>query len=385
MSFQPVAEHSFGREYVLGLAAVGSHGLLASLSDHSLHLLPFDPIEIKTVGTPLLSVPKAHASTIQAVKTFDANTAASCAADGVKLWDLRTKSTTPVAVFTNEQGSPFASLDTRGTRIGAGTELVGVDAGVVLWDARKGSVPIQSYMDPHYEDVTVVQFHPSDPNGLLSGGQDGYVNVYNTSIDDMDDAVYQTINHGAAVHLAGFLPGNDRKIYVKSNMETFSVYQVANPDEEVDEPKPVDFGDIREKWGCEYVADVTDGYIACGSNSANQFKLLRYDNDEGLSGETVVMDNGHGEEVVRAVCLDRDRQLIYTGGEDGRVVAWRSVDYQLAPSVQKTETITEDDNGWEEVSSKKKKKSKSKEDKDKKKKKKSDKRQSTDGKRYKPY
>jgi len=33
-----------------------------------------------------------------------------------------------------------------------------------------------AYVDSHNDDVTEVQFHPTDPNGLLSGSTDGLIN-----------------------------------------------------------------------------------------------------------------------------------------------------------------------------------------------------------------
>jgi len=41
-------------------------------------------------------------------------------------------------------------------------------------------------------------------------------------------------------------------------METFSIYDIPDPDVEhiENDPKPVLFGDVRKKWGCEYVCDV---------------------------------------------------------------------------------------------------------------------------------
>ena len=90
---------------------------------------------------------------------------------------------------------------------------------------------------------------------MLSGSTDGLVNIYNSTISDEEEALYQTINHGASIHHANFLSEVD--IFALSHDEKFSMYElVTDPEEGVDEPPPVHYGDMREKLGGEYVANV---------------------------------------------------------------------------------------------------------------------------------
>lgn len=100
-----------------------------------------------------------------------------------------------------------------------------------------------------------LQYHPSLPSVLLSGSTDGLVNLFDTKVSEEDDALYQTINHGSSIHHAGFL--TDVDIFALSHDEKFSVYEmVTNPEETVEEPPPVHFGDLRERLGYEYVANI---------------------------------------------------------------------------------------------------------------------------------
>jgi SEL1 protein len=81
------------------------------------------------------------------------------------------------------------------------------------------------------------------------------VNVYDTTITEEEDALYQTINHGSSIHKAGFLTSRD--IYALSHDEKFSVHSMTqNPDNDAEEAHAVEFGDLRETFGCEYVGDV---------------------------------------------------------------------------------------------------------------------------------
>ena len=107
-----------------------------------------------------------------------------------------------------------------------------------------------------------IQYHPTQANLLLSGSTDGLVNIYDTSISEEEDALYQVINHGSSIHHAGFLDNLD--IFALSHDETLSIHRLADPNEDTEEPSPTVFGDLREKLNCEYVVDVlrsSDGII----------------------------------------------------------------------------------------------------------------------------
>lgn len=420
VSFLPFAEKSLGGpgDYVLGLAPLKQElGLVASVSDNSLHLLPYDPLAFKTSsGEPSLqTIKNAHSSTITAVKSVSENVVASSGgSEGLRLWDLRTAASAskPVMEFkpaNAKQG--ILSIDALGNFVAAGTELVGVDAGVYVWDIRNAgsAAPAVSYVDSHNDDVTDIKFHPHDHQALLSGSTDGLVNVYNTSISDEDEAVYQTINHGASIHSSGFLA--DKRLYALSHMETLSIYQVASPDIDAPEPKPVEFGDVRERWGCEYVIDMLPGYVAVGNHGEDQpqtFRLIPFANEQADMANAIEFKGAHGEEVVRAVYVDdrsSGQQCVYSGGEDGVVRVWKAsgldssasffsaTPWASTPAVEKMDVDEEGEDDEEEKSSRKKhKKDKSekkekKDKKDKKEKKDKSRKEKKDKKehRYKPY
>lgn len=313
-----LAENLFNGEYVLGLAQLKGHGILASLSDRTVRLMSSEPSTFSSVKTIFSNC---HPNTISSIKTIDGDIFATCGGDGVKIWDIRTKTTLSHLKFESE--APLLCMDVQGHRIAAGSELVGCDAGVMLWDIRNNK-KVVSYIDSHNDDVTDIALHPTEASALLSGSVDGLINLYNTTILDEDDAVYQTINHGASIHRVGFL--SLKRVFGLSHMETFSIYQVADPDEYVEEPKPVEFGDIRQAWDCEYVCDVLDNYIALGSNTKSSFKLVPFQNEQVDLHNALNLSNGHGEEVVRSVIVDTSSHLIYTGGEDGIVKVWRADD-----------------------------------------------------------
>ena len=81
--------------------------------------------------------------------------------------------------------------------------------------------------------------------------------------------MHQTINHGHSIHRANFL--NDINIFALSHDEKCSIYElVTNPEEAVEEPPPVHYGDMRENLGGEYVTNVVrrpDGGAVLGIGS----------------------------------------------------------------------------------------------------------------------
>ena len=110
-------------------------------------------------------------------------------------------------------------------------------------------------------------WHPSKRELLLSGGVDGLVNVYDTRIEEEEEALLRVVNHGASVAHLGVL-GEGEWVAVVSHDERGAVYRV-DGEEEGGEGE-VGWGDLRERLGCEYVVDVVpvdDGaMIAVGTH-----------------------------------------------------------------------------------------------------------------------
>lgn len=98
-----------------------------------------------------------------------------------------------------------------------------------------------------------LDFHPNDPNILLSGSTDGLVNICDTRITDEDEVVIQTLNHDASIHHAAFL--NDTEVYAVSHDERFALYNIAQDQEKGS--ATTDFGDMRQVLGCQYIANVS--------------------------------------------------------------------------------------------------------------------------------
>lgn len=280
-------------------------------------------------NSPILRIDKAHESSINSMKAIDDTTIGSCSTDGLKIWDLRTSSGKPVHTLANAKTSNFLSLDYFNNLLAGGTELVGADAELHIWDLRNTSNVVRSFIDSHNDDITDIKFHPNS-RFLMSGSTDGCVNVYDLEQEDEEDALHQVINY-ASVHSCNFI--QDNRISVLSHMETLAFYELNNTNyEKIEEPAPSDIGDVRKLWpDCEYVVDIyPSGYVACGANS--QLKLALHPFNPVLEkvdlSKPVWFPDAHGAEVVRDVLVIPNQKSALTCGEDGTIKAWE-LPYEL--------------------------------------------------------
>lgn len=233
----------------------------------------------------------------------------------IHVWDPRRREKLAIII---DARAPLTCLASSDYRVAAGSELVKSDAKVMLWDIRKANELLWEYMDGHNDDITDVQFHPTARHSLLSGSTDGVINLYDTQIIDEDDAIYQTFNPGASIHRTGFL--SEKRVFSLSHIETLTIFQVAEPINDATEPKPVEFGDLRAKWDCEYVADFVNDHFLIGSNTNETLKLVPFVDEQPRP--PIHLQHAHGKDVVRTFCWNSDNSAVYTGGEDGRVKHW---------------------------------------------------------------
>lgn len=277
--------------------------------------------------TPILVGRRAHEASVNAVTKIDGYTLASGLTDGVKIWDVRQGFGRAQISVHGANGAPVLSLAAgSGHNLAAGTELLGADAQIHLWDLKNPKTVVRSFVDSHHDDVTALEFHHTRPY-LMSGSTDGYVNVYNLAEPDEEEALHQVINY-ALVHLCHFT--RDTRVAVLSHMETLAFHELNNTNyDSAEEPRPNELGDVRALWPqCEYVVDldVVGGYVAYGANLMLSLTLVPFDaaSEKFALSRAVNLAPAHGDEVVRGVMCVPGLSALLTCGEDGLVKAWRS-------------------------------------------------------------
>ncbi|KAL2824175.1 WD40-repeat-containing domain protein [Aspergillus cavernicola] len=325
--------------YIYSIVPSSQAEFAAISSDDSLRIF-----DVNKLSHASLVANNAHDG-VTSLRTYDASKqlVMTGGRDGkVKLWDLRGgKNSAVVAVETPNQAPVLSTASCSETNhIVAGTELLSHQAIVAFWDVRSPNQTHLQYVESHNDDVTELQYHPTRHNILLSGSTDGLVNIYDTTVTDEDEALVQVINHGS-VHHAGFL--NERTIYALSHDEVFSIHPATDPDDQTQEPDPIQFGDLRQPLQCEYIAQLCLGsqgpYIAAGNKIDTRIDLIplvpipSWGFDEQNLWR---LPGGHGEEIVRSVYVDEQNQSVLTCGEDGFVRAWRPDGEQDEPDMMET-------------------------------------------------
>ncbi|KAE8341130.1 hypothetical protein BDV24DRAFT_151532 [Aspergillus arachidicola] len=303
--------------YIYSITSSSPGSFAAIASDDSLRV--FDAASLSHVSVVTADAHKG----VTSLKSYDAGQQllATGGRDGrVKLWDLRNGKRSAVVEVETSRDAPVLSIACcpATNSLAAGTELVSYQAVVAFWDVRSPGQSRLQYVESHNDDVTELQYHPTRTNVVLSGSTDGLVNVYNTDITDEDEALVQVINHGS-VHHAGFL--SERTIYALSHDEVFSIHPATDPEEEVQEPNPVQFGDLRQPLGCEYIAQLCIGsqgpYVAAGHKIEKRLDLVPLTSNPSWQFDQENLwrlPGAHGEEV---------SQSVFTCGEDGFVRAWK--------------------------------------------------------------
>ncbi|KAI1758566.1 WD40-repeat-containing domain protein [Hypoxylon sp. FL1150] len=274
-----------------------------------------------------------HHGNITCAKAYDAGNAIVCTAgeDGsVSMWDLRRDSRQAEVARLTDNRVPVLSLacSSAGFSVVAGTELQDHQASILVWDVRSTPTPKLHYKEVHSDDVTELNFHPSDHNILLSGSTDGLVNICDTRITDEDEVVIQTFNHDASIHHAAFL--NDTEVFALSHDEKLALYDMAENHE--NGVATTDFGDMRNVLGCQYIANVfaksngAGAVIGAGAHEKEAFELVYLTKGESWKldrDNSVGLPGAHSSEIVRSFCFYDEAQMVFSAGEDGYIKAWR--------------------------------------------------------------
>lgn len=311
-----------------------------SPTDQLAFITSSDSLHFTTASlTPDGHVQRVHESVTCLERANDApsNVVATAGRDGfIRFWDKRTKAKVLDIQSPHKLISSIV-CDAPNNFIAAGIENPEdgpQSSPVYIWDQRSPAAPIRSYVESHTDTVTSLQLHPAHPTLLLSSSTDGLINIFDTSIADEDDALYQVINHRSAIAHAGFMyPSTD--IYALGTDETASFYALQSQKEEEEEPSPKVWGDIREGLGCEYLVDMhwmgRQPYVAAGKHSEQKLDLIPItkgnngplDYSFDIQGR-IQMPEAHGEEIVRDLFTDTHARTTYTCGEDGSIRAWKS-------------------------------------------------------------
>lgn len=198
----------------------------------------------------------------------------------------------------------------------------------LLRDVRHSTAPLARWTDFHNEDITMVRFHPDEPGCLVSSSIDGLLcrsNFDALLAPSEESSLQSVIQTGCPIDSFSFVPCSNFKdlTAVISPMRTASLVQLGS--EEI----LMNLGDIRTLTG-----QADSDIISIYSNSSTDCPIIFTSSESGQVGAFLLKDpSGSLEQIasfggdvhsdtLRSMIYLEDHGVIYTGGEDSKVVAW---------------------------------------------------------------
>lgn len=133
-----------------------------------------------------------------------------------------------------KSGAPYltSSQSSDHTLLAVGTELFHHESSIDLYSLTTSTL-LWSYIDSHSDDLTSLSFHPSisTPYILLSSSVDGLMNLYDTRIEEEDDALVSTAQVGASLLDCGWMEleakdGRLKGVWGSTTIETIQFWDL---------------------------------------------------------------------------------------------------------------------------------------------------------------
>ena len=234
-----------------------------------------------------------------------------CRGSVVQEWDVRTPCTPGScrSYAAEDEGVSFNSLSVSAD---GNTLAAGAKEAILLWDVRTCRLR-GTLTESHSDQVTVVEFHPTASEVLISASLDGLAVSYDLSATlDEDDCVQAVLNCGSSVVQVGFYgPPHDR-LWCLTATEGLSLWTWAEGDE-LGRPHH----DAREAAR----AAATGSALAPGLDVAYLIACAEWDGELGLlaggnDGAAAFFPLSEGADADAAITIGAPTTLITGGHRD---------------------------------------------------------------------
>ena len=194
---------------------------------------------------------------------------------------------------------------------------------------RQSSVPLARWTDFHNEDITMVRFVPDSPGCIATSSIDGLLccSHFDALLSPSEESSLQSvIQTGQPIDSFNFTPTSAAKdlIAVISPMRTAALLKLQTED------LILRLGDVRT----ETKSSDTD-IISITTNTSTDCPIMFTTSETGLVGafllnvndtaggiEQVASFGGVHSDCVRSIIYLEEQGIVYTGGEDSKVVGW---------------------------------------------------------------
>lgn len=265
----------------------------------------------------------------------------------VRLWDSRSPGQASVAaaqcsaaggVAAVGHGNPGGIKEAHqpgilAGSVGCGGNLlaVAVDNQVQFIDVRKPTQPdgasaalVGAYTDTHAERVSSLQWHPDMPGVLMSGDEDGVVNVWNTAVGEEADALSGSMAVGNAIDKLGCCGPSHAVLWALDRFGGLALLNLGTAEMIGHWPAlPMHWttsGILEFGQTVTCVTNATDASLALVATSSTG-KLYQFSVQPSGVTHAASWPAVHKEQV-RAFAAHPGRAVAYSGAEDGKLAMW---------------------------------------------------------------
>ena len=308
-SLRPSCKHRVASAeglYVFDVAINSEARVASTASDHSLHVLQLDDLREEAALRP-------HSKTITCIEFSQSNPHiifSSSTDKSAAMWDLRAKTPSLRFTFGEEALSVSCSLNDSLLAVAVGSR-------VSFRDIRNGSQSsLGEYADVHTDIVTAVKFSLDSPTLLVSGGEDGLVNVYDTAAVSGEAAVQSIMNVDCPPRRIGFFQREGLYCLTSTEIASFWHYPSAQ--------RIGNFTSIREDRAVDYLTDcfvepAEERLFLLAGKFSGAGSLLQ--TEPSMMSLSATLELGH-EDIIRSCAYHSSSRTLVTGGEDGNICAW---------------------------------------------------------------
>ena len=232
------------------------------------------------------------------------------------IWDIRSANDSPTMVISH-------SAEALSISAGIDDILIAVSSGhsIYFYDARyNGKKSLGEYADCHTDLVNTLKFLSTQPSYLISGGEDGLVCVFDTSVSAQDSAVISICNTESPISRLSLFGPSEEGLLCISSIETATAWHYPTSQ------RIGNYPNIRADIALDYLVDscyseANDSLLLIGGKHDGSAILLSVEPD--VCTPLCNLKDGHRSTVRCAKFRPGPSpSLLLTGGEDGRVCVW---------------------------------------------------------------
>jgi WD40 repeat protein len=265
------------------------------------------------------------------------------------------------SVATSADGTQFS--------VGIGTRIALFDLRKAVGSNNSSSSPatsgnsglVASYEESHSEPVNQVAFHPTLRGHVLSAADDGLVCVFDSNRAGEDEALVAVLSVGSSVRRFGLFGESSAHALALTRTEGVSVWNLGSS------ARVADFSDLRSRLlsggtNLDYLVDCkelsNETLVTLSGNDDGDLALIEV-SPSGCAVQKMFQRNGKGHSAtVRSAAWTPSADLLFTGGEDGVICAWRrGIDESSSSSSSSKKNYMNEEDDEEEVQGGKKKSS----------------------------